>query len=664
MNKDIKRIKELQEYLTELSYHYYVKDAPLVSDYEYDSLYRELVDLEEKYPEMVTKTSPTQRVGSKVEGNLAKVTHGKPMLSLSNVFNEAEISTFNQRIIKELGRGVEYIVELKIDGLAVNLHYENGLLVRAVTRGDGTVGEDVTTNVRTIKSIPLFIKDAPEYIEVRGEVYLPRTEFSRINKEREELGQTPFVNPRNAAAGSLRQLDPAITASRNLSFFAYAIGDSQNSKLTSQLELLEFLDKAKFKVNPNYTLCKNIADVNKTIEVWDIKRHDLAYDTDGMVIKVNDFHDQEILGNTVKSPKWATAFKFAPEEIETVIESIDIHVGRTGVLTPAANLTPVFISGTTVSRATLHNKDFIAEKDIRIGDHVLIHKAAEIIPEVIRVEKDKRDGTEQVFVMPTHCPSCNHEVKQISGEVAIRCVNPQCPEKIEASIVHFASRNAMNIDGLGPSTILALLKAGLIKDYVDLYSLEKEAVMELDSTGEKSATNLLNALEKSKKQGLARVLFGMGIRLIGAKAAKTIAKHFKTIDKLQEAKIDELANIDDIGPTMAQSLVEFFAREDTKNKIARLKDVGVVLTEEVEEAKGSALEGKTVVLTGKLSQMGRSEAKKILEEQGAKVTGSVSKKTSLLIAGEDSGSKLEKALKLGIEVINEEEFLAMIDSWK
>lgn len=657
------KIKELQKRLTELAYQYYVQNAPTVSDYEYDKLYRELVELERSYPEYIVPTSPTQRVGSKVEGDLEKVTHGKPMLSLGNVFNAGEIESFNQRIVSELGHAPQYVVELKIDGLAVNLHYENGFLTKAVTRGNGTVGEDVTSNVRTIKSVPLFINDAPAYIEVRGEVYLPRKEFKRINEEREEEGLATFVNPRNAAAGSLRQLDPAITAARNLNFFAYALGEADGFICNSQSELLEFLAKAKFNVNPNYSVCSSLNEVIEMINVWDEKRHELAYDTDGMVIKVNNFADQEILGNTVKSPKWATAFKFAPEEVETKVESIDIHVGRTGVLTPAANLMPVFVSGTTVSRATLHNKDFIEEKDIRIGDYVLIHKAAEIIPEVIKVLIEKRTGQEIVFEMPKKCPSCNHKVVQKEGEVAIRCINPSCPEKVEASIVHFASRNAMNIDGLGPNTILALLKAGLITDYVDLFSLQKEAIKELDSMGDKSATNLINAINNSKSAGLDKVLFGMGIRLIGAKAATTIANHFKTIDKLMVADVETLSQIDDIGPTMAESLVDFFTLAKNREIVERLKVVGVILEQDVKEPKGQALAGKTVVLTGKLASMGRSEAKLLLVAQGAKVTNSVSKKTSLVIAGEDSGSKLIKAETLGIEIMDETEFLEMIKQW-
>lgn len=657
------RIEALQQDLAHHAYLYYVKDAPVISDYEYDALYRELIDLEAAYPEYIVPTSPTQRIGAKVEGGFEKVVHGRPMLSLSNVFNEGEVRAFHQRVIRELEHEPEYVVELKIDGLAVNLHYENGYYVRAVTRGDGRVGEDITANVKTIQAIPLYIPDAPPYMEIRGEAYMPRNEFYCINEEREEEGLPPFANPRNAAAGSLRQQDPAITASRNLSFFAYAVGESTDFHVRNQAELLKALTDYHFHVNPNYKLCRSIDEVVAHIEEWDERRHHLDYDTDGMVIKVNDFEDQATLGATVKDPKWATAYKFPPEEIETVVESIEISVGRTGVLTPTANLTPVFVSGTSVSRASLHNKDYIIEKDIRVGDHVLVHKAAEIIPEVVRVLTEKRTGTEEPFTMPTHCPSCGEAVARMEGEVAIRCVNPYCPAIVSEGITHFVSRNAMNIDGLGPNIILTLLKEGIIRDYVDLYYVQVEQIASLKGFGKKSAEKLVGSIQASKTQGLGRLLFGMGIRLIGAKAANTLASHFTTMESLMSASEEELGAIDEIGPTMAKSVVDFFAIEENQHIVHRLGEAGVSLKEVVSAPKSSEMEGQIVVLTGKLELMGRDEATAILTQHGAKVTGSVSKKTTLVIAGADAGSKLTKAEALGVPVMTEEEFVKLMESW-
>lgn len=655
------RIRELQETLTQYSYQYYVLDAPVITDYEYDQLYRELVILETEHPECIIPSSPTQRVGAKVMGgSLEKVSHGKPMLSLSNVFNEEEVFAFEKRIEKELGHLPAYVIELKIDGLAVNLHYEKGYFIRAVTRGDGKVGEDVTANVKTIHSVPLFVSGAPEYMEIRGEVFLPKTEFVRINEEREAEGMPVFANPRNAAAGSLRQLDPAVTASRRLDFFAYALGSATEVFCNTQEELLAALKKFRFKVNPNYKLCHTMQEGMDYIKDWDGKRHDLSYDTDGMVIKVNDFHEQEVLGQTAKDPKWATAYKFAPEEVETVIESIDVQVGRTGVLTPAANLQPVFVSGTSVSRATLHNADYIREKDIRIGDYVMIHKAAEIIPEVIRVVKEKRTGNEVEFHMPTHCPSCDSLVVKEAGEVALRCLNPHCPEKIEAGIVHFASRNAMHIEGLGPNTVLALLKKGFIKNASDLYYLQKEDLLTMELMGEKSADNLLQAIEVSKTRGLSRLLFALGIRHVGSKTAALIARRYTTMEALEKASVEELAEIESVGPNMAESVHMYLHDAENMAYILRLKEAGVLMEEEQVAPIGDILSGEIVVLTGKLERLGRTEAKELLEAQGAKVTGSVSKKTTILVAGEDSGSKLTKAQELGIRIINEQELLALL----
>lgn len=658
------RIKELQEKLTQYAYLYYVKDAPVVDDRTYDLMYRELVNLETAHPEYIVPSSPTQRVGAKLTGDFPKVEHGRPMLSLGNVFSEAEVRGFGERVQKELGHAPKYVVELKIDGLAVNIHYENGVFVRAVTRGDGRVGEDVTANVRTIRSVPLIIDNAPPYIEIRGEAYMPHKEFKRINEERDEAGEPTFVNPRNAAAGSLRQLDPAVTAARNLDFFAYAIGQSEGSDIDSQAALLQRLESYKFHVNPHYKVCDTIDEVVAQIQYWDTARHELPYDTDGMVIKVNSFADQEVLGATVKDPRWATAYKYPPEEAETIVKDITINLGRTGVLTPTAELEPVFISGTNVSRATLHNEDFIKEKDIRIGDHVLIHKAAEIIPEVIKVLPERRTGAEQEFHMPTQCPVCDSPVVRKKGEVAVRCSNRHCPAVEKEQIIHYASRDAMNIEGLGPALVEGLVTNRLIGDVADLYSLTEERLVTMERMGKKSAQNLLKAIETSKTRGLGRLLFALGIRLIGAKAGATIAAQYPSMEALRAASTDELTAIPEIGPTMAQALSAYFTDAHNIELIDRLQKAGVVMTEEKTEAAGDELAGEIIVLTGKLESMGRTEAGQLLAAHGAKITGSVSKKTTLVIAGEDSGSKLTKANELGIRVINEEEFLALIKPWQ
>ena len=568
---------------------------------------------------------------------------------------------FDQRVTKELGHQTKaYVVELKIDGLAVNLHYENGIFVRAVTRGDGKVGEDVTANVRTIKSIPLYLENAPEFIEIRGEAYMPHSEFKRINEERDEEGLPTFVNPRNAAAGSLRQQDPAITASRNLAFFAYAIGSESGANIHTQEELLHTLENFHFSVNPHYRVCNTVDEVIEAINYWGEKRHELPYDTDGMVIKVNDFNDQEMLGSTAKDPKWATAYKYPPEEVETIIKDITINVGRTGVLTPTGELEPVFVSGTNVSRVTLHNQDFITEKDIRIGDHVLIHKAAEIIPEVIRVLPEKRTGSEVPFTIPNRCPVCESPAVRREGEAAIRCTNKHCPAIEKEQIIHFASRDAMNIDGLGPSIVENLINEKLITNVVDLYHLTTESIMGMDRMGKKSADNLVKAIADSKSRGLDRVLFGLGIRLIGSKAAGTIANVVKSVDRFLTISKDELVAVEEIGPTMADSIIEYLEDPQHIKIINGLIEAGLKMDVDVQEAAGNEMEGEIVVLTGKLEVMGRSEAGKLLEKHGAKVTGSVSKKTTLVVAGEDSGSKLTKANELGIRVINEEEFTELL----
>ncbi len=687
------------------SYLYYVKDAPQITDYEYDHMYRRLVELEAKYPESVTPDSPTQRVGGKASDDFRKVRFKKPMLSLTNAFSADELRDFDRRVKEGLGTdSVEYITELKIDGLSMNLVYEQGRLVQGLTRGDGRVGEDVTSNVRTINSIPLFIENAPPYMEVRGEVYMPRKSFIQLNEARDEAGLMPFANCRNAAAGSLRQLDPHVTAARKLDFFAYALGSVEGLEIHSQEQLLKQLAAFHFRVNPNYRKWDSIEGVIKGVAEWQDKRRELAYDTDGMVIKVNDFAQQEELGATVKDPKWATAYKYPPEEAETQVERIIVTMGRTGVLTPSADLTPVHLAGTTVKRATLHNMDFIREKDIRVGDWVRIYKAGEIIPEVAVVEKDKRTGSEVVFEMPSHCPVCGSLVERVEGEAAYRCTNPECGGIVREKLIHFASRDAMAIDGMGPSVVDSLLAYNLVKDPADFYSLKAEDIEQIERMGEKSANNLVASIAASKNKGLAKLLFGLGIRYLGAKGAELIAERYHTIEAVMNADVESLKGTEGIGNVIADSLYAYFRKEKNIELIHRLQAAGVlteevreeqiggafsgemvvltgklasigrreaknielihrlqaagVLTEEVrEEQIGGAFSGEMVVLTGKLASIGRREAGERIRSLGGDVQSSVTNKTTLVVAGTDAGSKLEKARAKNIPVINEQEFL-------
>lgn len=653
-----KKVQELRKEIRHHSYLYYVKDAPEITDYEFDHLYRQLVDLEKEYPELVTPDSPTQRVGGKASDDFGKVRFRKHMLSLANAFSADELRDFDRRVKEGLGvNSVEYITELKIDGLSMNLIYENGSLVQGLTRGDGRVGEDVTANVKTIHTIPLYIENAPPYMEVRGEVYMPRKSFIALNEERDEAGLMPFANCRNAAAGSLRQLDPHVTASRNLAFFAYALGDMQGLEIHSQEELLKQLEAFHFQVNPNYRKWDSIEGVIKGVNEWEVKRHDLGYDTDGMVIKVNDFAQQNQLGATVKDPKWAMAYKYPPEEVETKVERIIVTMGRTGVLTPSADLTPVHLAGTTVKRATLHNMDFIHEKDIRVGDHVMIYKAGEIIPEISTVLKDKRTGKEEIFEMPKTCPICGEPVHRIEGEAAYRCTNPNCGGVVREKLIHFASRDAMDIEGMGPSVVDSLLAARLVNDPGDFYRLKQEDMEQMERMGEKSAANLAAAISDSKGRGLAKLLFGLGVRFLGAKGAELITARFHTMDAIIAASIDEIQETEGIGKVIARSLYDYL--HDVKNLavINKLKDAGVLMEEIKEIPAGQAFAGEMVVLTGKLSAMGRREASEIIKQQGGDTQSSITGKTTLVVAGADAGSKLEKARAKDIPVINEEEFL-------
>ena len=653
-----KKAEALRKELRRHSYLYYVLDRPEITDFEFDRMYRELVDLEKAHPEIITPDSPTQRVGGKASDDFRKVRFRKPMLSLTNVFNAEELREFDRRVKSSLGTdAVEYITELKIDGLSMNLVYEDGRLVQGLTRGDGRVGEDVTANVKTIKTIPLYIENAPPYMEIRGEVYMPRKSFARLNEERDEAGLMPFANCRNAAAGSLRQLDPHVTAARNLDFFAYAIGETDGLDIRTQEELLKRLADFHFRVNPNYRKWDSIEGVIEGVSEWAEKRHGLAYDTDGMVIKVNSFLQQEELGATVKDPKWATAYKYPPEEAVTQVERIVVTMGRTGVLTPSADLTPVRLAGTTVKRATLHNLDFIREKDIREGDWVRIYKAGEIIPEIAAVLKEKRSGKEKEFQMPDSCPVCGGKVERVEGEAAYRCVNPQCGGVVREKLIHFASRDAMNIEGLGPSVVDSLLAYGLVKDPADFYTLRTEELRQIERMGEKSANNLVAAAADSRGRGLAKLLFGLGIRFLGAKGAELLAARYHTLHAVMEADEESLQETEGIGKVIARSVYDYFRDERNLEIVRKLEAAGVVTEEVKEETAGGAFGGERAVLTGKLSSMGRREAGELIRRLGGEVQSSVTKTTTLVIAGEDAGSKLEKARAKGIPILTEEEFL-------
>ncbi|EGL83896.1 DNA ligase [Caldalkalibacillus thermarum TA2.A1] len=665
MNKEAaqKRLEELYEQIENHNYHYFVLDDPLISDQEYDALMQELIKLEEQFPELKKPNSPSERVGGEPLPYFEKVEHEIPMLSLANAFSEQDLRDFDRRVRQGLAPGeeVEYVCELKIDGLAVSLRYENGQFVRGATRGDGTTGEDITQNLKTIRSIPLRLKE-PVDLEVRGEAYMPKAEFERINKLRAEQGLELFANPRNAAAGSLRQLDPKIAAERKLDIFLYGIAQIKGINVESHSEGLAVLERLGLKTNKERTIVKTVEDMLDFIQHWTENRAKLPYEIDGIVIKVNRYDQQQKLGATAKSPRWAIAYKFPAEEAVTILKGIEVNVGRTGAVTPTALLEPVTLAGTIVKRASLHNEDLIHEKDIRIGDHVVVKKAGDIIPEVVRSLKEKRTGAEQVYHMPESCPECGSELVRLDGEVAVRCINPQCPAQIKEGLIHFVSRQAMNIEGLGERIINQLYEHGLIRDVADLYYLTKADLLPLERMGEKSVENLLKAINNSKQNSLEKLLFGLGIRFVGAKAAKLLAQHFETMDRLMQATQDELEAIDEIGPKMAQSIVEYFAKPEVHETINRLKQAGVNMTYKgpkpvQAEENESPFAGKTIVLTGKLEQMTREEAKEKLEALGAKVTGSVSKNTDLVIAGAKAGSKLEKAKQLNIEVIDEAELM-------
>lgn len=663
---DLAEAEKLRREIRHNEYLYYVLDAPEITDAEYDRMMVRLRELEARYPDSIPADSPTQRVGGRASSQFTEVRHLEPLLSLGNVFSAEELRAFDERVRSGLPAGskVEYVMEPKIDGLACSLIYENGKLVRAATRGDGVVGENVTANVRTIRSIPLTLKvpegeAVPELLDVRGEVYMPRQAFMRLNEQRAERGESEFANPRNAAAGSLRQLDPQVTASRSLSFFAYyLVGEGAQPKHSESLALLA---RYGFKVSENYKVVENIDEAIKYIGDFNELRQGLSYDTDGAVIKVNDVYQQRILGATGKDPRWATAYKYPPEQAETTLEDIDWRVGRTGVLTPTAVLTPVKLSGSVISRATLHNEDFIRAKDIRIGDRVVINKAGEIIPEVLRVVVEKRTGDEKEVEIPSVCPECGWRVERQGEEAAIRCTNPHCPALGREGLIHFVSRDAMNIDGCGPSVINALLDAGLVHDAADLYSLRKEDLLKLERMGEKSADNLLTALAESKKNELDKLLFALGIRHVGAKVARILATEFGSMEKLQQAQPEELAQIRDIGDKIAESAVTWLNVPANIDLVERLAAAGLTMTfTPPASQEDNPFFGKTLVFTGTMPTLGRAEAKTMAQDVGAKVSGSVSKKTDYVIAGAEAGSKLEKAQQLGVTVIDEAEFLRLL----
>lgn len=663
---DLAEADKLRREIRHNEYLYYVLDAPEITDAEYDRMMVRLRELEARYPDSIPADSPTQRVGGRASSQFTEVRHLEPLLSLSNVFSAEELRAFDERVRSGLPAGskVEYVMEPKIDGLACSLIYENGKLVRAATRGDGVVGENVTANVRTIRSIPLTLKvpdgeTVPELLDVRGEVYMPRQAFMRLNEQRAERGESEFANPRNAAAGSLRQLDPQVTASRSLSFFAYyLVGEGAQPKHSESLALLAHYG---FKVSENYKVVENIDEAIKYIGDFNELRQGLSYDTDGAVIKVNDVYQQRILGATGKDPRWATAYKYPPEQAETTLEDIDWRVGRTGVLTPTAVLTPVKLSGSVISRATLHNEDFIRAKDIRIGDRVVINKAGEIIPEVLRVVVEKRTGDEKEVEIPSVCPECGWRVERQGEEAAIRCTNPHCPALGREGLIHFVSRDAMNIDGCGPSVINAMLDAGLVRDAADLYSLRKDDLLKLERMGEKSADNLLAALAESKKNELDKLLFALGIRHVGAKVARILATEFGSMEKLQQAQPEELAQIRDIGDKIAESVVTWLNVPANIDLVERLAAAGLTMTfTPPASQEDNPFFGKTLVFTGTMPTLGRAEAKTMAQDVGAKVSGSVSKKTDYVIAGAEAGSKLEKAQQLGVTVIDEAEFLRLL----
>ena len=654
----LEELQALRRELEQANYEYYVQDAPTMSDYDYDHKLRRLEELEGEHPELITPDSPTQRVGGKALESFQQVVHQVPLESLQDVFDYDELRQFDQRV-RAAVPGAEYDVEPKVDGLSVALEYENGLFVRGATRGDGQVGEDVTENLRTVRSIPLRIPDAPARLIVRGEVYMPKKVFHALNEERERRGEALFANPRNAAAGSLRQLDPRVAASRRLDVAVFNVQWAEGETFRTHVETLEYLKQKGFKVIPHYS-CHGVEEAIGQVAAIGEGREDFPFDIDGAVIKVNDLAQRELLGSTAKFPRWAAAYKYPPEVKPSRVLDIVIQVGRTGVLTPRAVLEPVRLAGTTVTSATLHNQDFIAEKDVRIGDTVLVRKAGEIIPEVLSVEMEKRPEGAEPYRFPQSCPVCGAPVEREEDGAHIRCTGAECPAQLLRNLAHFASRDAMDIDGLGIAVVENLVSAGLVKTPGDLYFLDAGKVAELDRMGKRSAQKLLEAIERSKSQDLSRLLFAFGIRQVGQKAGKVLAARFRTLEALQSATLEELTGVDDIGAVTAQSLLDWFASPQSQHLIARLREAGVNMEAE-EQGNDQRFAGMTFVLTGSLERFTRDEASKMIEDRGGKAASSVSKKTSYVVAGAAAGSKLRKAQELGVPVLTEEEFLALMD---
>ncbi|MDA0692215.1 MAG: NAD-dependent DNA ligase LigA [Nitrospinae bacterium] len=664
---DKEEIETLRREIRRHDIRYYVDDQPEITDREYDRLMQRLIDLEKKHPDWVTSDSPTQRVGGKVSDRFESVVHKMPMLSLDNTYNLDEFRDFHSRVVKGLKNeiaedAIEYVVELKIDGLGVTLSYENGLFVQGATRGDGRAGEDITANLRTIRSVPLQIpveKEAFKFLEVRGEVYLDRKAFSRINEERKANEQAEFVNPRNAAAGSLRLLDPTITARRPLDIFIYSVGYMDPMPFKTHYEAMQKLKALGFRINPATVLCKNFQETFALIDRWREKKDNLDYEVDGLVVKVNGLSYQEKLGCTAKHPRWAVAYKYEAEQVTTEVEDIVCQVGRTGSITPVAVLRPVFLSGSTVSRATLHNEDVIKDKDVRVGDTVVIEKAGEVIPKVVRVVSEPGKSRGQPFKMPAECPECKTAIVREKEEAAWRCVNSACPAQLKERLFHFASRKAMDIDHLGPAVIDQLVDSGRVQHFSDLYALTPEDLVPLERLAEKSAQNLLNAIQKSKTAGLSRLLHGLGVRHVGQRAADVLAQTFHSMDALQNASFEDLESVMEMGPIMAASLRVFFDQEANKEEILRLQKQGVVMVEERQET-GDRLLGKQFVLTGTLQDYTRDQAKEKILAQGGRVTSSVSKKTDYVVAGDDPGSKRDKAEKLGVQILSEDDFKTLL----
>lgn len=659
------QIKELRNQIETHNYHYFVLDKPLISDQEYDRLMQRLIELETKYPQFLTVDSPSQRVGGEPLKGFSTTRHYRPLLSLSNAFNLGDLQDFNRRVVSLLGQQPEYVIEPKIDGLSIALTYANGLLTVGATRGDGTVGEDITQNLKTIRAIPLKLRKSLPLLVVRGEAYMPKAAFERLNQEREEKGEELFANPRNAAAGSLRQLDPRVAASRSLGAFFYEIIHIEGETVAAHWEALELMAELGLPVNPDRKLFTDMEEGYAYCQEWAEKRASLPYEIDGMVIKVNDLSYQARLGSTAKSPRWAMAYKFPAEQATTVLEDIIVRVGRTGVLTPTAILQPVRLAGTTVSKATLHNEDMIVEKDIHIGDTVVVQKAGDIIPEVVAVLPERRTGEEQRYRLPDRCPECGSEVVRLEGEAAHRCTGGlSCPAQVREGIIHFASRDAMDIEGLGPKIIEQLLNANLIHDAADLYYLQYEDLISLERMGDQSVNNLLNAIANSKGRPLNRLLFGLGIRHVGQRAAKVLADRFGTLKVLEQADESELMKAEDIGPKVAASIVRFFAQEKNRQVIEKLAKAGVNMQQPKEQGSELPLSGKQFVLTGTLENYSRKGAQELIEKLGGKVSSSVSSKTDFVVAGAKPGSKYNKAVSLNIPILSEEEFVALIREHK